>query len=215
MNFSPSAERNKQPIVEVLARFRPFSSPDRPARVLEIGSGTGQHVSHFATAFSHVTFQPTEYGGGSASPESQEHVDLQAVFASIGSWCEQLPNVEPAIELDCANDWPVAEESLDAITMCNVLHISPFFVSEGLLEGAAKALAPGAGLFVYGPFMVDGQHTAPSNEAFDARLRSQNEEWGIRDCTLLAEMAQAHKLTLQERVPMPANNFLLVFTKAN
>eukprot|EP00656_Telonema_subtile_P047808 TRINITY_DN5532_c0_g1_i1.p1 TRINITY_DN5532_c0_g1~~TRINITY_DN5532_c0_g1_i1.p1 ORF type:complete len:216 (-),score=36.19 TRINITY_DN5532_c0_g1_i1:155-802(-) len=214
MNHSPSADRNKQPIADVLSQHPPFSTPDSPGCVLEIGSGTGQHTEQWAKSFPHLTFQPSEYGGGSASPESERHESLKPVFDSIKAYTAELPNVLEPIEVDSASTWGVAPESMTGIIMCNVLHIAPYSVSEGLFPGAAAALVPGGGLFVYGPFMVDGEHTAPSNEAFDVRLRDQNPEWGVRDSSVLALLAKEHQLELTERIQMPANNFILLFRKA-
>ena len=215
MQFSPSADRNKEPIRAVLAAHAPFSTPGAKAKVLEIASGTGQHTAHLAKAFPHVTFQPTEYGGGSSGPEAAAYEDLTPVFASIKAHVESagLSNVLDPIELDAAAPaWPV-ESAFDAVFACNITHISPFAVTEGLLAGAGRILAPGGGLFIYGPFMVDNKQTAPSNEAFDQRLRSQNEAWGIRCSDAVAELAANSGLKMADRVAMPANNFVLVFRK--
>ena len=115
-------------------------------------------------------------------------------------------------ELDVASvDWPVEPHSLDAIIACNILHISPYFVTEGLFAGAGRMLASQGVLCVYGPFMIDGEHTSPSNEAFDARLRGQNDTWGVRDVATLIDLAKSHNLEFVERVQMPANNLTLVF----
>ncbi|KAJ1458004.1 hypothetical protein M885DRAFT_437514, partial [Pelagophyceae sp. CCMP2097] len=181
--------------------------------VLEIGSGTGQHVAHFAAAFPHCDFQPTEYGGGSAGPESAAHGDeLAQTLDSIAAYTAALKNVAKPVVLDCKSaEWP--EGAFDAICCCNVLHISPFEVSLGLIKGAGKHLVPGGHLYIYGPFLVCGEHTAPSNAAFDERLRSQNAEWGVRCSDALAAAALAHGLDLVERTQMPANNFVLHFRK--
>lgn len=214
-NHAPSADRNKEPIAAELRRFFPFSETKQPCGCLEIASGTGQHCAHFAAQFPHVKFQPTEYVGGSSGPEAEAYGDLNPVFASIAAWTDGLPNVAPPIELDAAGEWPgaVAARRYDAVYACNICHISPYAVSEGLLAGAAAVLAPGGRLFVYGPFMLDGRHTAPSNEAFDARLRAQNPAWGVRDARDLAALATARGLALEETLPMPANNFVLVFAR--
>lgn len=215
--FSPSAERNKQPIVEVLARFPPFSE-QKPADCLEIASGTGQHASHLAMCFPHVTIWPTEYGGGSAGPEADAYGELAPVFASIEAHAEGLGNIRKPMALDAgASEWPAQIECnrFAAVFACNVCHISPYSVTEGIFAGAGRVLRPSGGLFIYGPFMVDGQHTAPSNVEFDARLRSQNPEWGVRDATELVALASKHGLAFRERVAMPANNCVMCFSKEN
>jgi len=215
--FSPSAERNKQPIVEVLARFPPFSE-QKPADCLEIASGTGQHASHLAMCFPHVTIWPTEYGGGSAGPEADAYGELAPVFASMEAHAEGLGNIRKPMALDAgASEWPAQIECnrFAAVFACNVCHISPYSVTEGIFAGAGRVLRPAGGLFIYGPFMVDGQHTAPSNVEFDARLRSQNPEWGVRDATELVALASKHGLAFRERVATPANNFVMCFSKEN
>ena len=156
-----------------------------------------------------------------ACVRSQGENDIDAVFRSIGAHCEGLDNVLPPIELDAAAEhWgAVIEESgprLDAILACNLLHIAPYCVTEGVFRGAGRLLKPGAGhLIVYGPFMVDGMHTSPSNEAFDSRLVSQNADWGVRCATQLTALAVLYGLAPIERIPMPTNNFMLVFRKNN
>jgi SAM-dependent methyltransferase len=213
---NPSAERNKGPIGEFFSTRTPFSS-STPGAALEIGSGTGQHAAEFAARFPHVKWQPTEYCGGSNGPEEPAHGTTGPVFDCIKAWTAQLSNVEAPLELDAAAEtWPAAVESsrYDAIFACNVAHISPFAVTTGLLRGASRLLAPDGRLFLYGPFMVDGKHTAPSNQEFDARLRAQNPAWGVRDCGQLAELARTLGLRLEERAEMPANNFVVAFCRS-
>ncbi|KAH8093519.1 DUF938-like protein [Aureococcus anophagefferens] len=181
MIVSPSAERNKQPIAEVLARYEPFAS-GAEARCLEIASGSGR---------------APPYG------------DLAAVFASIEAHAHGLDNVLEPLALDAAADRGAAG-AFDAVVCCNVMHIAPWAVAEGILRGSAAA---GATLFAYGPFAVGGAHVSESNEAFDARLRAQDEAWGVRDTADVAARAEAHGYALADVVPMPANNRLLVFTR--
>lgn len=209
MIVSPSAERNKGPIAEVLARYEPFAS-GAEARCLEIASGSGQHVAHLARTFPRVSFQPTEYAGGSPGPEAPPYGDLTAVFASIAAHAHGLDNVLEPLALDAAADPWAAAGAFDAVVCCNVMHIAPWAVAEGILRGSAAA---GATLFAYGPFAVDGEHVSESNEAFDARLRAQDEAWGVRDTADVAARAEAHGYALADVVPMPANNRLLVFTR--
>jgi SAM-dependent methyltransferase len=216
MQCAPSAERNKEPIAEVLAKYEPFAG-SMPATVLEIASGTGQHAAHLAARFSHCVWQPTEFAGGSAGPEAPAYGDLSPVFASIVAHCGGMKNVRPPLALDASSaEWPepIASATFDAIFACNVLHISPFAVTEGLLAGASRLLAAGGLLAVYGPFMVDGAHTSDSNAAFSERLKSQNAAWAVRDSTAIAELARTqHGLELVAREAMPANNFVLIFRK--
>ena len=192
---APSAERNKQPILDVLQRVLPASG-----RVLEIGSGTGQHVAHFARALPGLTFQPSEM-------DTERH-------ASIKAWTEheKLANVRAPLAFDLTRlPWPV--RAADAIVCINVIHISPWEATLGLMCGAGEALPAGGVLVTYGPYRLHGEHTAPSNEAFDASLRSRNPSWGVRDMEEVAAAARVQKLELEEMVPMPANNFTLVFRK--
>lgn len=214
---APSADRNKAPIATVLGRYPPFSDAAKSSCCLEIASGTGQHVAHFASTFPKCVFQPTEYSGGSAGPEAPAYGALDPVFASIVAHSGGLGNVLKPVELDAAAAaWPIesSDTPWDAVYACNVCHISPMAVTDGLLAGAGRVLTRGTGhLFIYGPFMVDGQHTAPSNEAFDQRLRGQNAEWGVRDVAELAQRGAAHGLELVAREEMPANNFVIVLRR--
>lgn len=192
---SAAADRNKAPILEVLRRVLP-----QRAAVLEIASGTGQHAAHFAAAEPGWRWQPTD-----ADPESA---------ASIDAWCAELPNVAPAIALDVqAPGWPVPAASLDAIFCANMLHISPWSTCGALMRGAARHLAPEGVLVTYGPYLVDGEPTAPGNIAFDADLRARDPAWGLRLLSEVIAQAQAAGLAFEERVPMPANNLVLVFRR--
>lgn len=193
---APSAERNKQPILEVLARVLPARG-----NVLEIGSGTGQHVAHFARALPGLVFQPGEMDEGR--------------HASIAAWVrhEELANVKPPLAFDLARlPWPVREA--DAIVCINVIHISPWEATLGLMRGAGELLPPGGVLVTYGPYRRGGAHTAPSNETFDAWLKERDPRWGVRDMEEVAALAKEAGLELEEVVPMPANNFTLVFRTA-
>jgi SAM-dependent methyltransferase len=192
---APSAERNKEPILEVLRRFLPSHG-----LVLEIGSGTGQHVAHFAKAFPDITFQPSEM-------DSSRH-------ASIAAWIrhEGLANVKSPVSFDVSRlPWPV--DRADAIVCINVLHISPWAATLGLMAGAGKLLPPRGVLVTYGPYKQEGRHTAPSNESFDASLRSRDPRWGVRDLEEVAAAAKREGLDVAETIAMPANNFTLVFIR--
>jgi len=135
---------------------------------------------------------------------------------SITAYTAGLANVRQPIELDAslpAVQWPCMPSSYDSIFCANVAHIAPFAVTKGILAGAGHVLKPNGVLFMYGPFKVDGQHTAVSNEAFDLQLREQNPAWGVRDATEIGHIAIEHGLKLHERCSMPSNNFILMFSK--
>ena len=190
---APSAERNKGPILEVVRRVLPARGV-----VLDLGSGSGQHVAHFAAALPSLVFQPSEL-------DTARH-------PSIRAWTCELQNVRPPIELDMARrPWPI--EAADAIICINVIHISPWRATLALMEGAGELLPSQGVVITYGPYRRGGRHTAPSNEEFDADLRSRNPEWGVRDMEEVEAAAQRAGLRLEEAVAMPANNFTLVFRR--
>jgi SAM-dependent methyltransferase len=196
---APAFHRNHQPIWAVLSAFL----TGKTGHVLEIGSGTGQHVVTYARLTPDLIWWPSD-------------VD-EAHLRSIAAWRAhaQLPNVRPPLRIDVADpDWTagagVPPNDLIAILCANVIHISPWRVAEGLIAGAARLLRPDARLFLYGPFKRDGRHTADSNAAFDASLRHRNPEWGVRDMKDVEAAANRVGLKLVETVAMPANNFILV-----
>lgn len=192
---SPSVARNRDPILEVIRRVLP-----RTGTVLEIASGTGEHAVHFAAALPHLTWQPTDQ-------DEQALSSIAAHRVASGS-----PNLLAPLRLDAAtSDWPV--ERADAVVAINMIHISPWRATQGLMAGAGRVLPPGGVLYLYGAYRENGAHTAPSNEAFDQDLRSRNSEWGIRDLEEVVELAGNHGLELVERIPMPANNLSVVFQR--
>jgi len=190
---APAVARNRDPILAVLRRVLPARGV-----VLEIASGTGEHAVHFAAALPQLTWQPTD-----------ADVDaLRSIAAHRAS--AQVPNLLSPLVLDAASPvWPVLHA--DAVMAINMIHVSPWRTTEGLMEGAARVLPPGGPLYLYGPFKEGDRHTAPSNVAFDANLRASNSEWGLRDLDRVADLARWHGLHFVERVPMPANNLSLVF----
>jgi hypothetical protein len=195
--IAPATARNREPIASVLAAALP-----RAGLVLEVASGSGEHVIHFARTFPHLDWQPSD-------PSAEAR-------ASIAAWtqAEQLANVRPPIALDAAaSDWPIVRA--DAMLCINMIHISPWSATEGLMSGAGTRLPPGGLLYVYGPFRRAEVVTAPSNEAFDADLRRRDPRWGLRDLDLVAECAAGQGLSLEEVVEMPANNLSLLFRKAD
>lgn len=189
----PAPERNKGPLLEQLRRVLPDG-----ATVLEIASGTGQHVAWFAAALPGTTWHPTDV--------DPDHL------ASIEAWREGLANVHPARRFDVlADPWPDVHP--DAVLASNLVHIAPWEVAEALVRGVAAALRSGGLLLLYGPYKRSGAHTAPSNEAFDAGLRARDPRWGVRDLEAVARLAEASGLAHEETVQMPANNLFLVFRK--
>lgn len=195
---APATARNRESIRGVLAGVLP-----RDGSVLEVGAGTGEHAVFFAGAFPHLIWQPTD-----ADPDSLASIAAYAAEA-------QLPNLRPPIFLDaCCPPWSgLGDQPFDAVVSINMVHIAPWRACEGLMEGAGRALRPSGLLLLYGPFRIDGRHTAASNAAFDQSLKAMNAEFGVRDVTEVVAAAAAHGLALAERVAMPANNLMLVFTR--
>jgi SAM-dependent methyltransferase len=193
--LSPSAERNKAPVAEVLKQVL----PDR-GLVLEVGSGTGQHIVHFAREAPHLTWQPSERDG--------------ECLQSIALWlaAEGPANVLAPLRLDVGElPWPIA--SAAAVVSLNMIHIAPWAAGMALIRGAAAVLGPGAVLFLYGPFRRGDKHTSPSNEAFDRQLRTQDPAWGVRDLEEVARYAAAHGFGSPATHDMPANNLSVVLRK--
>ena len=196
MLHSPAAERNAGPILQVLGRTLP-----RAGVVLEIGSGSGQHVVHFAQALPALRWQPSD-------PDSQARASIAQRVAAAG-----LRNVEAPLAIDArARPWPLA--AADAVLAVNVVHISPWGATQALIEEAARLLPAGGPLVLYGPYRRDGAHTAPSNAAFDADLRARDPSWGVRDLEAVQGLAQQAGLALDAVVTMPANNLVVVFRRA-
>ena len=193
---SPATARNRAPILTVLQRVLPPN-----ARVLELASGAGEHAVFVAAAMPGVTWQPSD-------PDA-------AARDSIAAWVEEagVKNVLAPIPIDvCADDWSVGAP-YDALVAINMIHISPWEATLGLMRGAGRLLRDDGVLFTYGPYMRDGRLTAPSNEAFDASLKARDSTWGVRDVTDVARAAEKNGLELREIVEMPANNLSLVFEK--
>ncbi len=191
---SPAALRNRDAIANVLGRVLPATGT-----VLEIASGTGEHVVHFAERFPKLVFQPSD-------PRDEAR-------ASIDAFARDLPagRVLPALALDVLAPWPIARA--DAVLCINMIHASVPETVPRLMAGAAKLLAPGAPLVTYGAYKVHGQHTAESNVGFDAWLKERDPRWGVRDLEHVVEEAERAGFSLDERIAMPANNFVLVFRR--
>jgi SAM-dependent methyltransferase len=199
----PAFHRNHDAIWSAMAGFLSEQTGD----VLELGSGTGQHSTAFAERSPHLTWWPSDiYPSHLASIEAwRRHAGLANLRAP-----QHIDLTDPAWSWTADGQ---AGAALTAMLCINVLHISPWAVAQNLIAGAGRLLRDGGLLFVYGPFMRDGAHTAPSNAAFDASLRAENPDWGVRDIRDLSALAQAAGLTLNEIVPMPANNLVLAFAR--
>jgi hypothetical protein len=198
--YAPAAARNAGAICEVLGRYLPASGT-----ILEIGSGTGQHVVALARAHPELIWQPSD-----PDPELR---------ASIAAWTEAagLANLRHPLDLDVtAKSWERALDGPLAGSVCiNLLHIAPWAACEGLMAGAGRLLGPAAPLYLYGAFKQGGAHTAPSNAAFDRALRAYDPTWGVRDLEAVVERATAHGLDLADVLPMPANNLSLILRRAS
>ncbi len=200
---APAFHRNHEAIWSAIAEFLTRQAGD----ILEIGSGTGQHAVTFARRTPRLTWWPSDI--------FPSHV------GSIEAWRqhEGLANIRAPQRIDLTDPawtWQAEEKSgqlLAAMLCINVLHISPWRVSQNLFTGAGRLLRADGRLFVYGPFMRNGEHTAASNAAFDATLRAENPEWGVRDIHDLSALAEKAGLSLAEIAPMPANNLVLAFTR--
>ena len=190
---APAALRNREPITEVLREWLPATGV-----VLEVASGTGEHVVHFAQAFPGLDWQPSDL-----------HPNA---LGSIAAWREDaaLLNLRPPVILDASSEhWPI--EHADAVLSINMAHISPWSASLGLIAGAAELLPPGGGLILYGPWLKADVDTAPSNLAFDDDLKARDPEWGLRRVEDFAGAAAGHGFVLVDTRVMPANNLMLLF----
>jgi SAM-dependent methyltransferase len=192
----PATTKNRDAIADVLKRHLP-----EQGTVLEIGSGSGEHALYFSYLFPDLTWQPSD----------PEPLNLE----SIRAWVETVPdrqNLLAPLALN-ASDLLLPIEQADAVICVNVLHISPWDATEGLMRNSAALLPLDGALYLYGPFRIGGTHTAPSNESFDQSLRSQNETWGVRNLEEVIAEADKNGLQFIERVDMPANNQSVIFRK--
>lgn len=192
---APAALRNREPIADVLREWLPQSG-----LVLEIASGTGEHVVHFAECFPNLEWQPSDI-----------HTDA---LTSVEAWRREsgLANVREPLTLDASSpDWPI--DQADAALSINMVHISPWTSALGLLDGAARLLPPGAPLIMYGPWITGAFETAPSNLEFDRNLRARDPEWGLRAVEEFAAAAAERGLKLNQTRTMPANNLMLLFLR--
>jgi SAM-dependent methyltransferase len=192
---APATGRNREPIAAVLREVLP-----KRGTLLEIASGTGEHAVYFAGLFPKLRWQPTD-------PDPDALESIRAWRAEAGA-----ANLLEPLRLDAsAETWPMAAS--EAILCVNMVHISPWAATEGLMKGAGRLLPKGGPLVLYGPYRRAGVATAPSNEAFDESLRARNPEWGLRDLEAVEAEAARHGLELERLVEMPANNLTVVFRR--
>lgn len=192
---APATVRNRDAIAAVLRDFLPAQG-----LVLELASGSGEHVVHFARLFPALTWQPSD-------PDAD-------ALGSIAAWAKEadLPNIAPPIAIDVrTDDWGI--ERADAVCCINMVHISPWEATEGLMRGAARLLPPGGLLYLYGPYLRRDVETAASNLAFDRSLKERNPDWGLRHVDDVRELARGHGLIFHGLTDMPANNISLTFRK--
>ena len=192
---APHVARNAGPIAAVLRDVLP-----ERGLVLELASGTGEHVVHFAREFPNLLWQPSD-----PDPAALRSIEAWRVDAG-------LSNLLPPVPLDArAAEWPV--DRADAILAINMVHISPWAATRGLMRGAGRMLQADAPLYLYGAYRRADVATAPSNEAFDASLRARDPEWGLRTLEEVTAEAERNGFTLEQAVPMPANNLSVMFRK--
>ena len=195
----PATARNRDVIADVLRDYLPDTGT-----VLEIGSGSGEHSVYFAGLFPGLIWQPSD----------PDPLNLDSIQAWIEAAAGQAGNVCPPLSIN-ASDVILPLEAADAIMCVNVVHISPWDATEGLMRIAGRLLAPGGILYMYGPYKINGAHTAPSNESFDQSLRAQNETWGVRDLEEICVEAEKNGLSFIEKIAMPSNNYSVVFRKTS
>ncbi|MBI05297.1 MAG: SAM-dependent methyltransferase [Pelagibacteraceae bacterium] len=192
----PATTRNRDAIADVLSQILPDTGT-----VLEIGSGSGEHAFYFSEKFPDLVWLPSD----------PDPLNLQ----SIKAWRAAADRINLRYPLSInASDIILPIESADAIICINVIHISPWDTTEGLMRNASNLLPSGGPLYMYGPFRIDGKHTAHSNEVFDRSLKDQNETWGVRDLEAVIAEGQKNGLAFVEQVEMPANNQSLVFQRS-
>jgi hypothetical protein len=193
--YAPATLRNREFILDVLRDVLP-----KRGVILEIASGSGEHVVQFATGFPGLVFQPSD-----VEPEALE---------SVAAWAKAtgVTNVRAPVVLDASQSpWPIA--SADGIICINMVHISPWEATLGLIKGAAAILPPTSPFYLYGPYKREGFATAPSNQAFDRSLRDRNPNWGLRDLEEVAAMGRSVGFSVPVVTEMPANNLSVVFRR--
>ena len=191
---SPAAERNRAAILTELQRVLPPRG-----LLLEIASGTGQHAAHCSPGLSGWQWQPSDFNA--------------ETLPSIRTWCAGIDNVRAPLQLDVlASEWVGVPEQVDAVFCANMIHAAPWECCGGLMRGAARHLSPQGVLVTYGPYLEDGVETSPGNLGFDVDLRMRHAGWGLRRREDVEREAAQAGLVLRERVAMPTNNLLLVWS---
>ena len=192
----PATERNRDAILDVLA-----PRLTNVTRALEVASGSGQHVAHWAPQFPHITWIPSDLDPSHCR--------------SIAAWTANMKNVTAPLELDAtATSWAKVGP-VDMVFCANMIHIAPWGACLGLLARGAEVLTTGGSLILYGPFMEDGRHNAESNAQFDQSLRSRDPSWGIRDLNEVKSTAADHGFVFDIKTTMPANNLTVIFKRQN
>jgi SAM-dependent methyltransferase len=207
--YAPATQRNREPILEILLQVLPPTGT-----VLEVSSGTGEHAIFFAPRL-----YPRQWIPSDPNPIAQDsiaawrkHYPADNLFAPIAlDVHDPIWGIEQDERPEPLSNWDIQRDPIMAIVNINMIHIAPWSACLGLMAGAGRILPPGGVLYLYGPFKLGGQHTAPSNEIFDFSLRTQNPEWGVRDLNDVVGVAQAHNLSLIKTYEMPANNLSVVF----
>ncbi len=198
---SPATTRNRNPILAVLNDVLPQSG-----LVLEVASGFGEHAAWFGPRFPGLVWQ-------TSAPEADSRQSIGAWIAALAQSGEDVSNLPPPLKLDVHDDpWPVSAAA--AVVCINMVHITPWATTQALLAGAGRVLPTGGPLYLYGPYLIDGEATSDSNRAFDQDLRRRNPLWGIRDLAAVTDEAARHGLVFEDRRAMPANNFSVIFKKA-
>jgi len=201
----PSSRRNADPIAQVLKSVL----PQTPCSVLEIAAGSGQHGVHFCHEMLNLRWWPTDL-----DPDHIASINAWRAYKGMGNQIHEAQRLDVCSDQwrkgQQRKDWPL---TFDAIVNINMIHISPWQATLGLMQGAAHRLAPGGVMVLYGPYRINGKHTAPSNANFDISLRSRNSAWGVRDLAEVAAAGRARGLTLRTTIPMPANNYCLIFER--
>lgn len=200
-NHAPAVARNRDPILDILKDCLPAEGT-----ILEIASGSGEHANYFTDALSPCCWLPSD-------PDQSARDSIRAWW-----WDKQLNNILPAVNIDCREaHWVVESEppspAIKAMVCINMLHISPWDATQGLIRGAERILPSGGILYLYGPYKIGGSHTAPSNQAFDQSLKSRNPEWGVRNLEDVQALAEQHGLNFVKTIQMPANNLSVIFKK--
>ncbi|MBL4800625.1 MAG: DUF938 domain-containing protein [Emcibacter sp.] len=200
--YAPATDRNREAILKVLKGCLPDHGT-----ILEIASGTGQHAIYFVEQLPNHYWQPSD-------PDLNCRNSISAWW-----WETQLNNILPPMDINTqADNWPIENSTpplpVTSMVCINMIHISPWASTVGLMKGAARILPKYGVLYLYGPYKIDGKHTAPSNELFDISLHSRNSEWGVRDLNDVKELAKDHGFGFVKTVEMPANNLSVIFKKS-